>query len=61
MCCVLFELSILNRLHKASKLEGDPGNLSLDSVSVSTISLLIFFFPSKLSSLFKCPRSNSAL
>jgi len=50
---VLFVLSILYRLHKASKLIGEPGNLSLASARVSITSLSIFFFPIKLSSLFK--------
>ena len=44
VCCVLLELSILYLLHKASKLVEEPGNLSLAKISVSTISLLIFFF-----------------
>ena len=45
MCCVLFELSILYLLQSASKLTGEPGNLSRAKINVSTISLSIFFFP----------------
>ena len=40
-----FELSTLYLLQRASKLTGDPGNLSLAKIKVSTISLSIFFFP----------------
>ena len=32
-------------MHNASRLTGDPGNLSLAKIKVSTISLSIFFFP----------------
>ena len=35
VCCVLLELSILYLLHKASRLTGDPGNLSLAKIKVS--------------------------
>ena len=52
MCFVLLELSILNRLHKESRLTDDPGNLSRAKINVSTISFLITSLPSKLSSLF---------
>ena len=61
MCLSLFELSILYLLHNASKLTGDPGNLSLAKTRVSTISLFIFFFPKIAYSLFKWLKSNSAL
>ena len=62
VCCVLLELSTLYLLQRASKRTGEPGNLSLASDSVSTLSsLLIFFYPTKASSLFKCDKSNSAL
>ena len=46
-------MSTLYLLHNASKLTGDPGNLSLAKIRVSTISLLIFFFPKIANSLFK--------
>ena len=42
---VRLELSILYLLHKASKFDEEPGNLSLAKINVSIISLLIFFFP----------------
>ena len=45
VCRVLLELSILYRLQRASKLVGDPGNLSLAKISVSTtFSALNLFF-----------------
>ena len=44
------ELSILNLLHKASRLIEEPGNLSLARDKVSTTSLLISFLPNNLSS-----------
>ena len=54
MCCVLFELSTLYLLHKASRLIGEPGNLSLAKASVSTtFSLINFSLPSNANSLFK--------
>ena len=58
----LIELSTRYLLHKASRLNGEPGNLSLAKARVSTaLSLSNFFFPNNASSLFKCDRSNSAL
>ena len=62
MCFSLFELSILNLLHRASKLIPEPGNLFLARSSVSTVfSLFISGLPAMDSSLFKCEISNSAL
>ena len=49
VCFVLLELSILNRLHKESRLIDDPGNLSRAKINVSTISFFISSLPSKLS------------
>ena len=48
-------------VYGASKLAGDPGNLSLAKTKVSITSLSIFFFPKIDSSLLRCPKSNSAL
>ena len=62
VCFFLLELSILNLLHKASKLIDEPGNLFLASSRVSiTFSFEMFFLFIKDNSLFKCPISNSAL
>ena len=62
MCFSLFELSILNLLHKASKLIPEPGNLFLARSNVSTVfSLFIPCLPAIDNSLFKCEISNSAL
>ena len=47
------ELSILYLLQRASRLTGEPGNLSRARVNVSTISLSIFFFPNIDSSLLR--------
>ena len=58
---VLFELSTLYLLQRASKLTGEPGYLSLAKIKVSITSLVSFFFPNKESSLLRWPRSNSAL
>ena len=58
---ILFELSILYRLQRASKLTWDPGNFSLAKIKVSIISFLSLSFPLSNNSLFKCARSNSAL
>ena len=40
VCLSLFELSILNLLHKASRLTPDPGNLSLAISNVSRVFLI---------------------
>ena len=40
VCFSLFELSILNFLHKASRLAPDPGNLSLATSKVSRVFLI---------------------
>ena len=44
LCFSLFELSILNFLHKASRLTLDPGNLSLATSNVSKV-LFISILP----------------
>ena len=61
VCWVLFELSILYLLQRASKLIEDPGNLFLANIRVSTTSLLIIFFPIIFNSLLRWDKSNSAL
>ena len=62
VCFSLLELSILNLLHNASKLIGEPGNLFLAISSVSIIfSFVIFSFPAIKSSLLIWAISNSAL
>ena len=48
-----FNKDSYSMLQKASKFDGDPGNLSLAKINVSTISLVIFFFPKIFNSLFK--------
>ena len=62
LCFTLLELSILNLLHRASKLILDPGNLFLAISNVSTtFAIDIFSFFIMDNSLFKWAMSNSAL